>query len=192
LVHYYQVCLLLLFASILFLIDFLSFSFRLSLVFCICLVFKYSNIEEVIKTVNSDEKPLVMYLFSSNSSWINKLINAIPSGDVVTNDTLLHAGSPYLPFGGVGHSGMGGYHGKHSMDAFTYKRTVLRRDGTKILDIPIRYPPYSDFSFRLIRKALTLPTMPAISPKGFYYALFFGLVSVAGIVLGLHYGSKHN
>jgi aldehyde dehydrogenase (NAD+) len=101
-------------------------------------VFKYSDIKEVIQHINSDEKPLVMYLFSSSRKWIDKMIEVIPSGDVVTNDCLFHAGSSYLPFGGVGHSGMGAYHGKFSIDAFTYKRSVLRRDAGKLLDIPAR------------------------------------------------------
>eukprot|EP01040_Poterioochromonas_malhamensis_P003384 gene3384-3608_t len=154
-------------------------------------VFKYKDINEVIRIVNKNEKPLVMYLFSSDLKWINRLINAIPSGDVVTNDTLLHAGSPFLPFGGVGASGMGGYHGKFSIDAFTFKRTVLRRDATKILDAPIRYPPYSDFKFGLIKSALNLPPLPGFTPKFKVYALFFSLVVAAGVALGVYYG-KYN
>lgn len=150
-------------------------------------VFKYRDVNEVIKIVNKGEKPLVMYLFSSNARWIDQLIAAIPSGDVVANDTLLHAGSPFLPFGGVGYSGIGGYHGRFSIDAFTFKRTVLRRDGTKILDVPIRYPPYSDFNFKMIKKALFLPPLPGFTPKFKYYASMFTFLAVAGAALAIYF-----
>ncbi len=62
----------------------------------------------------------------------------IQSGALVVNDVVLHAGSTQLPFGGIGGSGIGSYHGKHSFEAYSYKRSILRRDDHAILDAPIR------------------------------------------------------
>lgn len=153
-------------------------------------IYKYRDVKEVIQHVNSGERPLVMYLFSSNTKWINTLVDAIPSGDVITNDCLLHAGSPFLPFGGVGASGMGGYHGKFSIDSFTFKRSVLRRDAGKLLDVPARYPPYTDFNFTILKTALALPPLPGFTPRFKYYVVFAGILAAAGVVAGYYFQGK--
>jgi aldehyde dehydrogenase (NAD+) len=101
-------------------------------------IFTYSDLDEVISYVNEGEKPLTMYIFSSNQKTIKTLSNRIMSGSVLINDCLFQFGNYYAPFGGVGHSGLGGYHGKFSFDCFSQKRPILHRDGTAILDIPIR------------------------------------------------------
>lgn len=126
-------------------------------------VFTYTDLDEVIAYVNEGEKPLTMYIFSTNQRVIDTLTHRIASGSVVINDTLFQFGNIFAPFGGVGHSGMGGYHGKFSFECFSQKRSVLHRDDTAILDIPIRYPPYTDFALSVFRIAFALPHIPALT-----------------------------
>jgi aldehyde dehydrogenase (NAD+) len=101
-------------------------------------VFRFSQLDEVISYVNEGEKPLTMYIFARNSKVINRLQQEVPSGSIVTNDCLFQFANHFAPFGGVGFSGMGGYRGKFSFEAFSQKRSILRRDDHKFLDIPIR------------------------------------------------------
>ena len=110
----------------------------------------YGGVDEAIDFVNKREKPLALYIFSKDSNFTEKIIDHTSSGAVVVNDTLMHAGIDGFPFGGVGHSGMGAYHGKHTFDTFTHKKSVMRRklilEGTNKL----RYPPYSDKHFNIL------------------------------------------
>jgi aldehyde dehydrogenase (NAD+) len=78
-------------------------------------VLKYESIDDAIEMINSEnlQKPLALYIFSKDRQLIDKVIDAVPSGGVVVNDTIFHVLNPYIPFGGVGASGIGGYHGKH-------------------------------------------------------------------------------
>lgn len=101
----------------------------------------------------------------------------VSSGSLVQNDTLFQFANVHAPFGGVGHSGMGGYHGKYSFDCFSHKRSVLLRDDHKLLDIPIRYPPYTDTGLSLLRLAAKAPDIPHIRP-----VRMLGWTAVAGIV----------
>jgi len=78
------------------------------------------------------------------------VLSEIPCGDVVQNDTILHVANPHLPFGGVGESGMGAYHGKTGFDAFSHLKSVLRRG--RLFDIPYRYLPYSAKGLAFMRK----------------------------------------
>jgi hypothetical protein len=84
-----------------------------------------------------------------------------PSGALVVNDVVLHVSSVHLPFGGVGCSGIGTYHGEHSIQAFCYKRAVLRRDDHALLDLPIRYPPYKDSTITIFRYVFGAPALPS-------------------------------
>ena len=86
------------------------------------------------------------------SGVVETLLNRVQSGGVCVNDALVHVLNCDLPFGGVGGSGMGSYHGKFSVDAFSHKRAVLRKDDRSIFDVPIRYPPYTRFGENLFRK----------------------------------------
>jgi aldehyde dehydrogenase (NAD+) len=73
----------------------------------------------------------------------------VQSGSVVVNDVLVHLAVSGLPFGGVGSSGMGAYHGKHSFNAFSSKRSVLKRDGSRVMDLYVRYAPYTSDKWKL-------------------------------------------
>lgn len=116
-------------------------------------IYTYNNIEEVIDFVNSREKPLATYLFTKSSSIQNKYLNNTSSGGVTINDTVLHISSSEMPFGGVGESGIGGYHGKYSFDTFSHKRSVLQR-GPQPLDNYLRFPPYKKSRMNLMKALL--------------------------------------
>lgn len=105
-------------------------------------VLSYRNLQEAIKTVNSKEKPLALYLFSSSKSKQNIVLNCTHFGGGCLNDTISHLVNPNLPFGGVGQSGMGSYHGQTGFDLFSHQKSILQR-GTW-LDLPLRYPPYGN------------------------------------------------
>ena len=103
-------------------------------------IISFENLDEVIRLVNSKDKPLALYYFSEDKNKIEKVINSTSSGGVTINDTLVHVSSSYLPFGGVGNSGMGEYHGKYSFDLFSNKKGVMNRK--TFLDLKIRYAPF--------------------------------------------------
>ena len=103
-------------------------------------ILSFENLDEVIRLVNSKDKPLALYYFSEDKNKIEKIINSTSSGGVTINDTLVHVSSSYLPFGGVGNSGMGEYHGKYSFDLFSNKKGVMNRK--TFLDLKIRYAPF--------------------------------------------------
>ena len=102
----------------------------------------FENLDEVIRVVNSKDKPLALYYFSEDKNKIEKVLNSTSSGGVTINDTLVHVSSSYLPFGGVGNSGMGEYHGKYSFDLFSNKKGVMNRK--TFLDLKIRYAPFQN------------------------------------------------
>ena len=105
-------------------------------------ILSFENLDEVIRLVNSKDKPLAIYYFSEDKNKIEKVLNSTSSGGVTINDTLVHVSSSYLPFGGVGNSGMGEYHGKYSFDLFSNKKGVMNRK--TFLDLKIRYAPFQN------------------------------------------------
>ena len=115
-------------------------------------IISYSNLNKVIDDIKSKPKPLALYIFSENKQVQKKLLSEISSGGVSVNDTLMHCVNPNLPFGGVGNSGIGSYHGKYSFDTFSHKKSVSEK-GTK-LNITMLFPPYSEKKLNLIKKFL--------------------------------------
>ena len=103
-------------------------------------VMEYENIDEVIGFINERPKPLALYLFSKNDDLVDKVLKETSSGGSCINDTLMHIANPNMSFGGVGESGVGGYHGKHSFDAFSHDKSVMHK--SFFPDPPIRYAPY--------------------------------------------------
>lgn len=101
---------------------------------------EYDDIGEAIAFVNQRPKPLALYCFSENKQIQDRVLRETSSGGGCINDTISHIGSQELPFGGIGESGMGGYHGKASFDTFTHQRGMLFR--SNLVDMPLRYPPY--------------------------------------------------
>ena len=101
-----------------------------------------ASLEEAIRRIRSGPKPLALYLFSRSDAAQEAVLAGTSSGGVCFNDVVMQVGVPELPFGGVGASGMGTYHGKAGFDTFSHRRSVLRRPFR--LDLPFRYPPYGD------------------------------------------------
>ncbi len=114
-------------------------------------IITYRDTEDMIRKIKQMETPLAFYIFSNDNKMVNRYLNAIPSGDAVINDTLLHFVNHHLPFGGKGHSGIGAYHGKHSLETFSHRRSVVTRD--RLIDNPLRYPPYEK-KLGIIKKIL--------------------------------------
>ncbi|MFZ9849346.1 MAG: aldehyde dehydrogenase family protein [Vulcanococcus sp.] len=114
-------------------------------------VLAVDDLDEAIQRINRRPKPLALYLFSGDRRQQRRLLAHTSSGGVGFNDVVLQAGVPELPFGGVGASGMGAYHGKAGFDTFSHRRSVLRRPFR--LDAPFRYPPYAG-RLPLVRRLL--------------------------------------
>ncbi|MBU5484806.1 aldehyde dehydrogenase [Clostridium sp. MSJ-11] len=112
---------------------------------------QFDNLDQVIYFINSRPKPLSLYYFSRNNKNIDKLIKSTSSGSVCINETLSQINSPYLPFGGVGNSGLGKYHGKWSYYSFTHQRSVMKR--SFLFDLKLKYPPYN-VPLNLLKKLL--------------------------------------
>jgi aldehyde dehydrogenase (NAD+) len=109
-----------------------------------------SGVEEAIARVNAGDKPLALYAFTGSDRQAEHIVESTSSGGVCINGTMLHLGVPGLPFGGVGESGMGAYHGRHGFDTFSHRKSVLTKP--TVLDPPIAYPPYSRWKRAIMRK----------------------------------------
>ncbi|WP_066426223.1 aldehyde dehydrogenase [Anabaena sp. 4-3] len=105
-------------------------------------IIEYTDIQEAIALINSQPKPLALYLFSHNKNLQQSILKETSSGGVCLNDTIMQVGISSLPFGGVGNSGIGSYHGKASFDTFSHYKSVLKN--TFWLDLNWRYAPYKD------------------------------------------------
>jgi aldehyde dehydrogenase (NAD+) len=115
-------------------------------------ILTYQGIDEAIGFVNERPKPLALYVFSGRDATADKVIDRTSAGGVTVNHTLLHLAVAELPFGGVGASGMGAYHGEAGFRIFSHAKPVLKRSSTP--DPKIAYPPYTNLKQKLIRKLL--------------------------------------
>lgn len=133
-------------------------------------------VDEAVEFINQKEKPLALYIFSADKSSVNTLLENTSSGGVCVNDTIMHLTLHSLPFGGVGLSGMGAYHGKYSFDTFVHKKSTLLRKINKIGESlqSARYPPYSEKKLNYLKNMLSpLPTVKGL--KYLPYMVIFGL-----------------
>jgi acyl-CoA reductase-like NAD-dependent aldehyde dehydrogenase len=105
-------------------------------------IVRYRSLQDVIRFIRQREKPLALYVFTSDSAMREEVLLRTFSGGAVVNDACVHLSNPDLPFGGVGNSGMGSYHGLYGFRCFTHQRAVLIRHPW-IGDMPVRYPPYA-------------------------------------------------
>ncbi|NXJ86355.1 AL3B1 dehydrogenase, partial [Trogon melanurus] len=113
-------------------------------------IFVVANMDEAIDFINGHERALVVYAFSSNDKVVNEVLERTSSGGFCANDALMHVTLTSLPFGGIGGSGLGMYHGRFTFDAFTHRRGCLHRGmGREPLNA-LRYPPYSQQNLSLI------------------------------------------
>lgn len=101
-------------------------------------VLTFTNIEDTLYKIKKMEKPLALYYFGDNEKMQQQVMEYVSFGGGSINDTLYHLANHHLPFGGVGNSGIGAYHGKHSFDTFSHKKGILKQ--TTKFDLPFRYP----------------------------------------------------
>jgi aldehyde dehydrogenase (NAD+) len=136
-------------------------------------VIAVQSVDEAISFVNDrssqGDKPLALYTFSESDAENDKVLAECTSGGACVNGTLLHISNPNLPFGGVGESGMGAYHGKFGFDTFSHHRSVHTRS-TK-LDPALMYPPYTAKKVKLLRKGMALadPRDVAAKARGWFH-----------------------
>lgn len=114
-------------------------------------ILDYEHLDEAIDSINERPKPLALYLFTEDKHVEQTVLSRVSFGGGCINDTISHVANSKLPFGGVGNSGIGGYHGKHSFELFSHRKSIVKR-GTSI-DPGIVYPPYGN-KVRLVRKVL--------------------------------------
>ncbi|KAE9614604.1 putative aldehyde dehydrogenase (NAD(+)) [Lupinus albus] len=114
-------------------------------------VITLNKIQESIEFINSRPKPLAIYAFTKDQTFKTKILSQTSSGSVIFNDTLVQFLCDTLPFGGVGQSGFGRYHGKYSFDTFSHEKAIMHRN--LCLEIEPRYPPWNNFKLEFIRKA---------------------------------------
>ncbi|SDQ75521.1 aldehyde dehydrogenase [Flagellimonas zhangzhouensis] len=114
-------------------------------------IISYENESEIHEIVSKYDKPLAFYVFSQNKKIQEKLMHQYSFGGGTINDTVVHISNKRLPFGGVGSSGIGGYHGKHSFELFSHHKSIVKH--ATWLDVPLRYAPYkiSDYILRKIK-----------------------------------------
>jgi aldehyde dehydrogenase (NAD+) len=105
-------------------------------------VMEYQNLEEVFRILERKAKPLAFYIFTSDNRTEKEALKRLSFGGGAVNDAIIHLGNHNLPFGGVGKSGMGAYHGKHSFDTFSHHKSIIK--SRTLFDIPLRYPPYRE------------------------------------------------
>ena len=115
-------------------------------------VIPMKSVADSIAFINARPHPLALYVFSENKSVVDTVLNRTTAGGVTVNGTLMHLTNPNLPFGGIGESGMGGYHGKSGVRLFQHLKPVLTR-GTRI-DPSIAYPPYTARKAKIFRRVL--------------------------------------
>jgi aldehyde dehydrogenase (NAD+) len=126
-------------------------------------VIAVDSLDEAIAFVNADDKPLALYSFSEDGHENDRVLAGATSGGACVNGTIMHLSNPYLPFGGVGASGMGAYHGRFGFDTFSHQRAVHSRS-TK-LDPSMIYPPYTAAKQKLVRRGIGLSDPRDIAAK---------------------------
>lgn len=114
----------------------------------------YKNKSEIFEIIDKNKNPLALYIFTDNNSFEKEIIEKVSFGGGCVNDTIIHCTSEGLPFGGIGRSGIGNYHGKASFDAFSHKKSVVK--SKKFADISMKYPPFNEKKLELIKKVFNI------------------------------------
>ncbi|WP_406683749.1 aldehyde dehydrogenase [Seonamhaeicola sp. MEBiC1930] len=113
-------------------------------------ILSYDSETDIEKIIWYYEKPLAFYVFSNNKHFVESTLNKFEFGGGVVNDLLIHFGNHRLPFGGVGTSGMGAYHGKHGFDTFSHNKSIIKRGNWT--DPPVHYAPYTKKKLKILKK----------------------------------------
>ena len=112
-------------------------------------ILTYDSLDEAVAFIGDRPHPLALYLFSEDRAVQQRFLDAVPFGGGCINDTIIHLATSRMGFGGVGQSGMGSYHGKKSFDTFSHEKSVVKK--STLIDLPVRYAPYSRLKDRLLR-----------------------------------------
>lgn len=115
-------------------------------------VLTYRTLDEAKGFIQEREKPLAFYLFTEDKEVEKYFTTYVSFGGGCVNDTILHLASTGMPFGGVGNSGMGSYHGKNSFDTFSREKSILKK--SNLIDMPMRYQPYKDIYYKMVKMIL--------------------------------------
>lgn len=116
-------------------------------------VIGYDDLDSVIAVVKQRPKPLACYIFSENREVTEKLLREISFGGGCVNDAILHISNPRLPFGGVGMSGIGHYHGRYSFETFSHQKGIVQN--VRFLDLPLRYAPFTERKYKILKRVLS-------------------------------------
>lgn len=157
-------------------------------------IFNVESAYEAINFIKKREKPLSLYLFSNNKSDVKLFLTNTSSGGVCVNDTIMHFAVEALPFGGVGCSGMGKYHGEESYKAFTHRKSCLYKGFNPVIEklAAARYPPYSESKIHLLSMLTKKRFFPSI-PFGHIFMFIVGaLVAWGGKSALKHVGWRLN
>ncbi|GEM51223.1 aldehyde dehydrogenase family protein [Empedobacter brevis] len=115
-------------------------------------VISFNNYDDILQKIIEGEKPLAAYLFTKNDEDKSKLLNLVSFGGGCINDTLMHITSDYLPFGGIGNSGIGNYHGEYGFLSFTHQKSIIEK--TTWGEPDLKYPPYSDKKMKWLKRVM--------------------------------------
>lgn len=150
-------------------------------------IIAYDELKNVIAEINNGEKPLALYLFTTDKASIKLVTQQTSSGSLVINETLTHGTCREIPFGGVGNSGYGNYYGRYSFNTFTHEKGIFQR--TMLPDPSIKYPPYTSTSVSLVTMLLNLK-LPKLSTV---LGVVVGVGAIAAAAYGYHTGAlqKH-
>ncbi len=116
-------------------------------------VLEFDDLNAALSRALQQPSPLACYIFSSRRERINLILNTLPFGGGCVNDCLMHLANPRLPFGGVGHSGSGRYHGEAGFLSFSHQKSIVEK--SRLFDPPVRYPPYLPWKWKLLRRLLS-------------------------------------
>lgn len=117
-------------------------------------VIRFGSLDQAIEKIQTLSKPLSCYIFTGSKQTERKLLKELSFGGGAINEALMHVSNPHLPFGGVGKSGIGNYHGEAGFEAFSHYKSILKKPTW--LELPLKYPPYSSSKFNWLKRLLKL------------------------------------
>ena len=112
-------------------------------------VISFNDFSEVYSVINRNAKSLAAYIFTTSNKFAGEFLSKTQSGSAAVNDTVMQIASPHLPFGGIGPSGMGRYHGRKSFETFSNLKSVMVK--SNLIDLPVRYPPYTQLKEKILK-----------------------------------------
>lgn len=115
-------------------------------------VMTYTHIDQAVTLIKTLEKPLAAYIFSNDKKECQKVLSQLSFGGGAVNDVVMHLSNPHLPFGGVGYSGIGAYHGKHGLDCFSHRKSILYKKNW--FEAPLKYPPLGSKKLAWIKRIM--------------------------------------